>query len=147
MSQADKYAELAITADRYNPAGKYCFLIINWLIYLYFIHKFNISGLITIGLITSLCSGKLAHTHPPSLRGGTQTQTQESGRNQAFTMHCRTLLTEVKIWSHWQENIVSDIKNFSGTPNSNPLNNVNLVELTVHVLKWSFLKLICFQHW
>ena len=23
MSQADKYAELAITADRYNPAGRY----------------------------------------------------------------------------------------------------------------------------
>ena len=24
VSQADKYAELAITADRYNPAGRYC---------------------------------------------------------------------------------------------------------------------------
>jgi len=24
VSQADKYAELAITADRYNPAGGYC---------------------------------------------------------------------------------------------------------------------------
>ena len=23
MAQADKYAELAITADRYNPAGRY----------------------------------------------------------------------------------------------------------------------------
>ena len=57
MTQADKYAELAMTADRYNPAGK-CYSLSHC--HVYFCTDF---GFRSVTYYVLKFTGKLGSTH------------------------------------------------------------------------------------